>query len=117
MATEKDIVLIYFEDRPLTFARIEKILPDAKPGWHHVQLLMLQVPLQSVTWILRDAYIDGNPFTMNGKQMRLELVEAPKAALVPDDDTENAAHEQEAPAPPPKQGNVITLKALKDRQS
>jgi hypothetical protein len=76
---EKDLVLIHFEDKPLAFARIESIEPDHKPGWYHVTLLMLQVPVQLVTWILRDAYIDGAPFTMNGKRMRIEKVVSPYA--------------------------------------
>ena len=77
MATENDIVLIHFEDQPLGFARIEEILPDNKPDWYHVKLLMLQIPLQVVTWILRDRYIMGDEFTMNGKRMRLELRRLP----------------------------------------
>ena len=51
MADVNDLVLIYFEDKPLSFARIEEILPDAKPDWYHVKLLMLQIPPQYVTWI------------------------------------------------------------------
>ena len=114
MATENDIVLIYFEDRPLTFARIESILPDSKPNWYHVELLMLQVPLQVVSWILRDVYINGDTFTMNGKNMRLELVERPKAALLHDDlpkDDETS----EAVVPQPSRAKVISMKDLKGR--
>jgi hypothetical protein len=74
---ENDLVLIHYEDKPLAFARIEAIAPDPKPGWYQVSLLMLQVPVHVVTWILRDTYIDGAPFTMNGKQMRLEKVVGP----------------------------------------
>ena len=87
IAIENDLVLIYFEDNPLSFARIESILPDSKPDWYHVKLLMLQVPLQVVTWILRDAYIDGESFTMGGKAMRLEPVVCPEAPedVVPGD--------------------------------
>ena len=66
MAAINDVVLIYFEDQPLSFARIEEILPDAKRGWYHVKLLLLQLPLRSVTWILREAYIGGEVFTMGG---------------------------------------------------
>ena len=79
MARENDIVLIYFEDKPLVFARIEDILVDSKPNWYHVKLLLLQVPLQVVTWILRDVYINGAEFTMNGKKMRLEKIKSPEA--------------------------------------
>jgi hypothetical protein len=77
MAVENDLVLIYFEDKPLAFARIESILPDSKKDWYHVRLLLLQIPLQVVTWILKDAYVNGTEFTMNGKRMRLEKVEIP----------------------------------------
>ena len=77
MAVENDLVLIYFEEKPLVYARIESILPDSKKDWYHVKLLLLQIPLQVVTWILKDAYISGTEFTMNGKKMRLEKVESP----------------------------------------
>ncbi len=77
MTTENDLVLIYFEGAPLVFARVENIAPDVKPDWYHITLLMLQVPLQTVTWILKDIYINGETFTMNGKEMRFEKVEAP----------------------------------------
>lgn len=85
MATVGDLVLIYFEDKPMSFARVEDILPDSKPGWFHIKLLMLQVPLQVVSWILRDAYILGDEFTMNGNRMRLEKVLSPETF---DDPTE-----------------------------
>jgi hypothetical protein len=77
MAQEKDLVLIYREDKPLTYARIEAISPDGKPDWYHVDLLLLQFPAQPFTMILRNAYINGDEFTMNGERMRLELVESP----------------------------------------
>ncbi len=72
---ENDILRIYFEDNPLMFARIEDISPDIKKDWYHVKLLFLQTPLQVVTWILRDIYINGEEFTMNGKKMRMEQVD------------------------------------------
>lgn len=110
MTAENDIVLITMEDQPLSFARIEGILPDAKPDWYHVRLLMLQVPLQVVTWILRDVYIDGSEFTMNGKRMRLEKVEAPEQTQ-PSDQVEPPRQ------PPPKKtaGKLISLNDLKKK--
>jgi len=69
-----DVVLIYFEEKPAVFARIEDIEPDIKKDWYHVTLLLLTIPMQTVTWILRNAYIDGSPFTMGGKSVRLEEV-------------------------------------------
>ena len=74
---EKDVVLIYIEDKPFSFARVEEIREDWKKGWYHVTLLLLQVPLQLITWILKDLYIDGGEFTMDGNRMRLEKVVCP----------------------------------------
>jgi len=79
MATINDIVLIHFEGKPLIFARIEDIAADKKAGWYHVTLLMLQVPLKTVSWILKDTYIKGEEFTMGGRKMRLEKVESPES--------------------------------------
>ena len=109
MAAEKDLVLIYYEDKPLSFARIEAIEPDHKPSWYHVSLLLLQVPVQVVTWILRDAYIDGAEFTMNGKRMRLEKVERPRAGRRA---AGSAGFKEAVPGRPPP-AKVISLAALK----
>ena len=81
MATINDIVLIYLEDTPVSFARVEAIEPDHKKDWYQIKLLMLQIPLQVVTWILKDLYINGDDFFMNGKKMRLETVECPEEEL------------------------------------
>ena len=85
MAEINDVVLIYLEETPVSFARIESILPDAKKDWYHIKLLMLQIPLQVVTWILKDDYINGDEFFMNGKQMQLKKVECPVEELSPSD--------------------------------
>jgi hypothetical protein len=74
MPSEGDVVLIYSQDQPAIFARIESIDSDIKKGWYQVTLLLLTIPTQTVTWILREAYIDGAPFTMGGRPMRLEKV-------------------------------------------
>ncbi|MCU0585571.1 MAG: hypothetical protein MUC46_05820 [Desulfobacterales bacterium] len=110
MAGEKDIVLIYFEDKPLAFARIEGIEPDHKPNWYHVRLLLLQMPVQVVTWILRDAYIDGGEFTMNGKRMRLEKVVLPEEPPLP-----QTPPEPPPPAREPSGAKVIPLAGLKKK--
>jgi hypothetical protein len=112
VAAEKDVVLIYFEDQPLAFARIEEILADSKPNWYHVRLLLLQIPLQTVTWILRDVYIDGEEFTMNGKRMRLEPVQAPEPP-----ETEETRRDSEPPVKRPGDAGskVISLKDLKKK--
>jgi hypothetical protein len=77
MTTINDIVLIYYEDQPFTFARVEDILPDVKRDWYHIKLMLLQVPLKTVTWILKDTYINGDEFTMGGKRVRFEKIATP----------------------------------------
>ena len=74
MAMEGDVVLIYHEKAPAVFARVEDIRPDMKKDWYHITLLLLTIPTQTVTWILKDVYIEGEEFTMGGQPMRLEAV-------------------------------------------
>jgi hypothetical protein len=113
MSSENDLILIYYEDNPLSFARIESILPDSKPDWYHIKLLLLQIPPQLVTWILRDVYINGNEFTMNGKRMRLEKVVVPDEPQSP----ELIDKQNETDRPDEKAGTakVISLKDIKKR--
>ena len=108
MAVENDIVLIHFEDQPLSFARIEQILPDNKPDWYHVKLLMLQIPLQVVTWILRDRYIMGDEFTMNGKRIRLEKIVCPEHVMEDEENPQDDGDHPDAPSNGP--ATVISLK-------
>jgi hypothetical protein len=68
------LVLVHYQDRPGAYARIESIDPDVKKSWYHVTLLLLTIPAQNVTWILREEYIRGEPFTMGGQPVRLEPV-------------------------------------------
>jgi hypothetical protein len=115
MTQENDIVLIHFEDKPLVFARVEAIWPDVKKNWYQIKLLLLQLPLQAVVWILRDAYIDGAEFTMNGKKMRLERIECPpdpdfEAETDAAPDTDKAGKDKEkAPAKKSSSPKVISL--------
>jgi hypothetical protein len=111
MAVENDLVLVYLEDKPLAFARIESILPDSKKDWYHVRLLLLQIPLQAVTWILKDVYVNGSEFTMNGKRMRLEKIESPVEPQTSDSKKDRATKKDAAPKA--KGAKVISLKDLK----
>jgi hypothetical protein len=115
MATENDIVLIYLEDKPLSYARVEDILADSKPDWYHVKLLLLQIPLQIVTWILRDIYIEGAEFTMQGKRMRLEKVVVPDEPHSHEPNAENENEKQDEPKSKKDTGKakVISLTDLK----
>jgi hypothetical protein len=91
-----DVILVYFEEQPAFFGRIEDIVADVKPGWYRMKFLLLQVPLNVGEWILRTEYIQGKEFTMGGKKVRIERVVAPPA--------------QEPDDTPPEPGKVIPLR-------
>ena len=110
MAAESDIVLIHFEDKPMVFARVEMIEADVKPDWYQVKLLLLQVPLQVVTWILRDVYINGAEFTMGGRRMRLEKVICPM-----EENQKKTASPKTLTIQKDSNSNVISLSDLKKK--
>jgi hypothetical protein len=74
MTSTGDVVLVYHNQKPTFFAQVQDISPDHKRDWYRVRLLVLQVPLTEVVWILREEYINGDVFTMNGDSMRMEKV-------------------------------------------
>ncbi|MCE5243839.1 MAG: hypothetical protein LLF99_11640 [Desulfobacteraceae bacterium] len=120
MTLEGDLVLVHMEKTPAFFARIESITADVKPDWYHVKMLVLQVPLLTITWILREAYINGDEFTMGGRPVRLEKVVSPEEAepsSPPVDQTEGKGEEEpeiesKTPAPEsevPEKRKVVSL--------
>lgn len=121
MATIKDVVLVYLEDAPIFFARVESILPDVKKNWFQIKLLILQIPMQVVTWILKDAYINGEEFQMNGKNMRIEKVETPVEALpfAGEEETLKEFQKEEEPdpeTPSGEKGRIISFADLKKKK-
>ncbi len=105
MAREGDVVLIYHEDNPTVFARVEDIRPDMKKDWYHLTMLLLTIPTQTVTWILKDVYIEGETFTMGGKSMRLEAVK--KIVL---EEVKKQPVEDDARKTPQKSGTIVPFK-------
>ncbi|MEA1968177.1 MAG: hypothetical protein U9N77_08155 [Thermodesulfobacteriota bacterium] len=94
MTVENDIVLIYMEDTPVSFARVEDIRADMKKDWFQIKLLMFQIPLNVITWILKDIYIDGEEFFMGGKKMKLEVVQCPEEKDLPAENPFSTAKHQ-----------------------
>ena len=77
MATIGDVVEVYYREKLAFFARIDSITPDIKKNWFMVELLILTTPLRKVTWTLREEYINGVPFTMEGNEIRIEAINSP----------------------------------------
>ena len=103
-----DIVLIYHRNQEAGYARVEEIVADVKPDWWQIKLLILQIPLHSVTWILREEYIDGQEFTMSGDPLRLELLPPPSAWIEQDTSPVSPKASQE-----PAEGKVLQLRKRK----
>ena len=112
MAFENDVVLIYFEDQPAIFARIESIEPNIKKDWHHVTLLLLTIPMQTVTWILRKAYINGTPFTMGGKSVRLEEIKRTE----PKKEENNQSHQSNQDKSKSGIGTIIPFRKINTKE-
>lgn len=120
MTKEGDVILVYVENKPAFFARIEVISPDVKPEWFQVKMLVLQIPLVVITWILRERYINGDEFTMGGTPIRMERVEAPPE---PEPATDEEEGEEEDPVEiinddtvKESGGKVVSLMELKKKK-
>jgi hypothetical protein len=72
MATINDLVLVHLDRQPAFYARLNDISPDVKRGWYQVEMLVLSLPPQTMVWILEEAQINGEEFTMGGRPVRLE---------------------------------------------
>ncbi len=93
-----DLILVYVDNKPGFFARIEDIAPDVKPGWWQVRLLVLSLPLQVFTWILDESQIDGAAYTMGGTPLRLEKVVSPVRDEEPPVPSNGEAPKEKGPA-------------------
>lgn len=105
MNIEGDIVLVYFKDEPGVYARIEKIEPDIKKDWYHVTFILLTIPHQVITWILREEYINGELFTMGGNSMRLEKIDR-----LPVEEKDTGGDSTGNNGPNKKPGKILTFK-------
>ena len=103
-----EIVLIYYDNQPAVYGRIERIEPDIKKDWYRITLLLLTIPAYPVTWILRESYIDGEPFTMGGIPMRLEEVKSVQPQdQPPEPDEQGKGKKKEG-----KKGQVIPFRKI-----
>lgn len=105
MVQENSIVLIYIQSTPKFYARIEKIDPDIKPGWYHVNIKPLYIlpnnnPAENFSWLIRDVYIQGEPFTIDGTEV--QIIESPppiETLKRNNDNTEDDAEEKDEEKP------------------
>ena len=113
MATVNDLVLVHIDNKPGFYARIEEIVPDVKPGWWQVRLLVLTMPLQVFTWILDESQVNGAPYTMGGTPVRLEKVVSPAS---PKKDATPAVQGPAIVGKAPKKDPVAKVVSLAERK-
>jgi hypothetical protein len=92
-----DVILVYLEDQPAFFGRIEDVIPDIKPGWVRLKFLILQIPPTLGEWILRPDYVQGDEFSMGGRKVKIEKVIAPVEVQEPDPDSESSGSRKVIP--------------------
>lgn len=92
-----DVILVYIEDQPAFFGRIEDVIPDIKPGWVRLKFLILQIPPTPGEWIVRPEYVQGNEFSMGGRTVKIEKVVAPVEIQEPEPDPEPAGSRKVIP--------------------
>jgi hypothetical protein len=67
MNREGDLVLIYYEDNPAVYARIDSVEPDTKKNWYQVTILLLTVPAQTVKPPYRKVTPEGSKQSLRDK--------------------------------------------------
>ncbi|MFT5698628.1 MAG: hypothetical protein ACI8ZB_001483 [Desulforhopalus sp.] len=91
------IIIVAKEPQMLLYAHIDDIERDTsrKDEWWHVQLSMLTIPLQKVTWTLRTEQISGQEiFTMGGEERFIQALDF-KVASVKDESSKNQTNKKE----------------------
>ncbi len=101
-----DLLVVHIDDKPSVYARLDLIEPDVKKDWWRVHLLLLTFPPQKVVWTLREEYINGTPFTMQGTPMQLTAL--PASHSNPTDEAARTAT---------KDSRVVSLSAARDQRS
>ncbi len=107
-----DLILLYVDGKPITYARVETVENDIKPGWFRFTMLLLGFPWQLVTWILKEDYIDGTPFTMEGVPIQLVSMPQPGKLSKSQDNAKTAGNEGHTPP----SGEVISLEEMRKKK-
>ncbi len=100
-----EVILVYIDNEPGFFARVEEVKPDQKKGWWQISFLILAIPLKKMTWKLDDEQMRGQEFTMNSVPMQIKRVEAPEEEYFK---TSKEGEEKKKPGKD-KGGNVISM--------
>jgi len=107
-----DLILLYVDSKPTIYARVESVENDIKAGWFRITMLLLSFPWQVVTWILKEEYIDGTPFTMEG--VPIQLTSLPQPGKIPKNQ-DNTKTESDKEHNPPG-GEIISIEEIRKKK-
>jgi len=74
MFQSSEVLMVYFQQQPSFFMRVERVDADLKKGWWRLHFITLTIPIEAVTWILDEVQMRDEGFTMDGQPVRLERV-------------------------------------------
>ena len=102
---EGEVLLVFFQDEPAFFIRVENILADKKKGWWHTQFITLTLPINEMSWILSDDHIRGSEFKMQNNPVRLKRITGTHLDTMqpPEGNTEKKIFTE------PKSANIISM--------
>ena len=104
MVVEGEVVLIHLNCSPAYFARVDRIEPDLKDGWWKLELLLLALPAERITWVIREEHMAGAQFMIAETLIRIEQV--PPIAL---QETEQVEEERKESGPVRDVAKVISF--------
>lgn len=86
---ENDVCIIYVNDLPQGFIRIESIESDIKPGWYSVKFIELLFPIKVNTWKIDEEHLKGADINMKGFKFNLQplMCQVDKKNSVDNEDT------------------------------
>lgn len=85
MLKENDVAIIYVQEIPSGFIRIDDVQPDDKQGWWLITFTKLEFPLQAMTWKLDDDHVNGGDIFMKGVRIKIQAIQRVKTEVVPKD--------------------------------
>jgi hypothetical protein len=74
MVDKSEVVLIHLNGDPAYFARVDSIEADLNDGWWKLEFLLLTMPVERITWVIREEHMAGAQFMIGDTLIRIEQV-------------------------------------------
>jgi len=74
MVVEGEVILIHLDGSPAYFAQVDRIEPDVKDGWWKLELLLLTLPAERITWVINESHMTGAQFMIGETLIWIEQI-------------------------------------------